>query len=93
MNSRPNVNFTGLDGWRFPSRTQSMEKIGASMITKSGVHDCNQLEGNLMPKTSVRTKSFAKRFKLAPFCSYAAQNSIVNRKKTKIAPTRFHSPG
>lgn len=44
-----------------------MEKSGASIITKSGVHDCKKLEGNLIPKTSVRTKSFAKRIKLAPF--------------------------
>ena len=37
MKSSPRVNFTGLDGCRSFKLTQRYEKIGASMITNSGV--------------------------------------------------------
>src|SRR6266498_4810393 len=91
MNNRPSVNFTGLEGCRLPMRIQSIEKIGDKMITKKGVHDWSQLDGKRNPKTSVRTSPFAKRLRLAPFCSYAAQNNMVNKKKMKIAAMRFQS--
>src|SRR5215213_97253 len=91
MNNSPKVNLTGLDGCRSPNFTHRVANRGTSKMTKNGVHDCRKLDGNPIPKTSVRTSSFANRFKLAPFCSYAPQNRIVNRKKITIAAMRFQS--
>src|SRR6185436_8492583 len=91
INNRPSVNLTGLDGCRSLSDTHSIENSGVNKITNIGVSDCRKGAGKLLPPISVRTSLSAKRFRLGPFCSYAAQKRIVNTKRMRMAPMRFQS--
>src|SRR5262249_25897637 len=79
------------DGWRSFSRSQILKNTGVRMITNAGVSDCSHTAGKVYQPICVLTSLSAKRFRLAPFCSYAAQKRIVNTKRIKIATMRFQS--
>src|SRR6185503_4277578 len=66
-----------------------IENTGVNKITNIGVSDCRNGAGKLLPPISVSTSLSAKRLRLAPFCSYAAQKRIVNTKRIRIAATRL----
>ena len=58
-NVRPSTNFTGLDGWRGPSRSHAQAKIGASITTKSALSAWYHAEGNDQPNRLLRVKLIA----------------------------------
>src|SRR5581483_6491334 len=91
MKRRPKANFVGVEGSRWPRRTQSQAKAGERRITKIGWMVRNQLDGKLKPRIEVRVKRSPKRLSVDPACSYAPQNTAANTKKTAMAARRFHS--
>src|SRR4051812_4001750 len=91
MNSKPRANFAGTDGSRGPRRIQIHANTGASAITKIGCTDWNHDDGNEKPIRLSRVYRSANRLSVEPACSYAPQNRMATRKKTTIAPMRFHS--
>src|SRR5262245_60134761 len=72
-----------------PLRTrQTAEKSGASAMMYIALSDCHQLEGNALPKAKLLVYLSAKRVRLEPACSNAAQNSMTNTARTYKALTR-----
>src|SRR5512135_709371 len=91
-NTSPIVNFAGLDGSRFPSRTQSHANTGASSTMKIGSADWNQLAGNPTPNSRLSVLRSAKRLRVEPACSNTDQKMAAARKRTRIVISRFRSP-
>src|SRR6266542_4190657 len=88
---RPRENFAGLDGSRLRKASHSQPKTGASVITKIGCTDWNQLAGKLYPKMWQSVPRSANRLSEEPACSNAAQKSAEETNRTKIAAQRLRS--